>query len=433
MDKQAKMHFEAAATAQRQGQRMVARRHWQALLETVPEHPVALNALGADALMENDLSRAVDLFRKAAIADAASPELWLNLARAQNLSGDVPGEGESLKRGFALAPSDLAINIRLAQFHERRGDRSGAVERWTVVLGIAQNNPSVSEEGQRLVEHGRRYLATLTDQLTAHVDGALDSIRRSTPIAERRRAEAAIDRALGRRTIYVNHCSGLHVPFLPADEFFDSAKFPWFGALQHAAPVIRDELLSVLGPANLLPNTFIPYVELPVGVSAEHWNRLNGSTNWSAMHFWRDGERVEETCARFPRTASLLDTFPLASLPKRMPTIFFSALAAHTHIPPHTGVTNARAIVHLPLIVPEGCRFRVGGETRHWQQDTPFAFDDTIEHEAWNDSDSLRVVLIMDSWNPYLTMPEQLLIKAFYAAAEASELAPTLSERARLG
>ena len=99
--------------------------------------------------------------------------------------------------------------------------------------------------------------------------------------------------------------------------------------------------------------------------------------------------------------------------------ILFDAEAA-TRIPPHTGVTNTRAIIHLPLIVPEGCGFRVGGETRPWVVGKPFAFDDTIEHEAWNDSDELRAVLIFDVWNPHLTEREQDVIARYYAAADAA-------------
>ena len=76
--------------------------------------------------------------------------------------------------------------------------------------------------------------------------------------------------------------------------------------------------------------------------------------------------------------------------------------------------------MHLPLIVPPGCGFRVGGETREWREGEAFAFDDTIEHEAWNDSDQLRAVLIFDVWNPHLTELERNLLGQFFAAADAS-------------
>lgn len=82
-------------------------------------------------------------------------------------------------------------------------------------------------------------------------------------------------------------------------------------------------------------------------------------------------------------------------------------------IPPHTGVTNTRAIIHLPLIVPPNCGFRVGGEVREWVEGKAFAFDDTIEHEAWNRSDLPRAVLIIDAWNPHLSEHEQAAISTY--------------------
>ena len=79
-------------------------------------------------------------------------------------------------------------------------------------------------------------------------------------------------------------------------------------------------------------------------------------------------------------------------------------------IPPHTGVTNTRLVAHLPLLVPERCGFRVGSETRAWAEGRTWVFDDTIEHEAWNDSDQLRGVLIFDVWSPFLSESERLCV-----------------------
>ena len=63
--------------------------------------------------------------------------------------------------------------------------------------------------------------------------------------------------------------------------------------------------------------------------------------------------------------------------------------------------------------------FRVGGETREWHEGEAFVFDDTIEHEAWNDSDHLRAVLIFDVWNPWLTLAERDLIRGLFASGSA--------------
>jgi aspartyl/asparaginyl beta-hydroxylase (cupin superfamily) len=106
--------------------------------------------------------------------------------------------------------------------------------------------------------------------------------------------------------------------------------------------------------------------------------------------------------------------------PGRGPTAFFSLLHPHSHIPPHTGVSNLRAIIHVPLIVPSGCWFRVGGETRVWEEGKIFAFDDTIEHEARNESEALRGILIFDVWNPHILPHERDLIRQFFRSAEAA-------------
>ena len=102
---------------------------------------------------------------------------------------------------------------------------------------------------------------------------------------------------------------------------------------------------------------------------------------------------------------------PRARIESRAPTAFFSILEANTRIPAHTGVTNTRLTVHLPLIVPPDCGFRVGGTTREWVPGKAWVFDDTIEHEAWNLSDTPRAILIFDIWNPLLTAAERELIK----------------------
>ena len=153
-----------------------------------------------------------------------------------------------------------------------------------------------------------------------------------------------------------------------------------------------------------------PYVAYPQGVPLDQWAELNHSRRWSVFYLWRDGKPVADHLRRCPRTAQLLAQLPLLDIAGYAPTVFFSILDAKSHIPAHTGVTNTRVIVHLPLIVPPACRFRVGSTTREWRPGEAWVFDDTIEHEAWNDSDVPRAILIFDVWNPYLTAAERDLV-----------------------
>ena len=98
-----------------------------------------------------------------------------------------------------------------------------------------------------------------------------------------------------------------------------------------------------------------------------------------------------------------MQALPQAVVPLRSPCAMYSALQPRTRIPPHTGVANFRLVVHLPLVLPPGCGFRVGSETRDWRIGEAWVFDDTIEHEAWNDSDEPRYIFICDIWNPRLS------------------------------
>jgi aspartyl/asparaginyl beta-hydroxylase (cupin superfamily) len=151
-------------------------------------------------------------------------------------------------------------------------------------------------------------------------------------------------------------------------------------------------------------------------VPVNQWGELNHSPRWSSFFLWKDGVRQEGACAVCPETAALLARQPMADQPGFAPTAMFSALEARTRIPPHTGSSNTRLLVHLPLILPGPAAFRVGNETRPWRLGEAWVFDDTIEHEAWNDADELRVILIFDVWNPFLEPEERVLISALMRA-----------------
>jgi aspartyl/asparaginyl beta-hydroxylase (cupin superfamily) len=140
---------------------------------------------------------------------------------------------------------------------------------------------------------------------------------------------------------------------------------------------------------------------------------------WSAYFLWKNGEPVPEHAARCPKTLHALRNAPLAKVPWRSPSILFSLLQPGTRIPPHNGLINTRLICHLPLIVPGKCVFRVGNDQREWAEGKAWAFDDTIEHEAWNDSDRTRVILLFDVWRPELTDEERSLVVSLFEAIDA--------------
>ena len=143
---------------------------------------------------------------------------------------------------------------------------------------------------------------------------------------------------------------------------------------------------------------------------------VNQAPSWNGYYFFRHGERRDENCSRCPVTAAALDYLPLSRVRDHGPEVLFSVFTPGTHLLPHRGVTNTRLVGHLPLLVPRDCALNVGGELHEWREGKVVVFDDTFEHEAWNRSNSIRVVLIFDLWNPYLSEAERAALADLIAA-----------------
>lgn len=155
--------------------------------------------------------------------------------------------------------------------------------------------------------------------------------------------------------------------------FYESSVFPFLTQLEAGWQSIRDELLA-------LSETYFV-----------HWPEHDIYTGkWTVFGLYKFGEKVTEHCALCPRTTALIEAIP------GLMTAGFSSLAPHTHIRPHVGYTDQVLRCHVGLIVPDGCAIRVGQQTRAWREGEVFVFDDTYEHEAWNRSESPRVVMLLD-------------------------------------
>lgn len=126
---------------------------------------------------------------------------------------------------------------------------------------------------------------------------------------------------------------------------------------------------------------------------------------------------AEAVARRCPETVAAFATLPVPDMPGRAPNLMFSILAPRTRIPRHVGVLNARLVVHIPLLIPPDCAMIVGEETRAWVPGEALVFDNTLEHEARNDSDEVRVVLICDAWHPDLSPNERIVLRALLARA----------------
>ena len=389
------------------------------------QQAAAANSQGMNALRQGEFKAAAEAFERAVAADPQSGALLRNLASAHRGIGNDEAELSALERALDIDRRDLVAWMRKAELHQRRKENGEAFEAWNAALALAEQLRPWTGPMAELLEQGARFSAGAVAVMKGVIDERLGPLVGELDEVEARRTKAFVSAALGQRRIYTNDCHGLCYPFLPADEFFDDKHFPWFGELSAATDAIRAELVQLIkDPGEALR----PYVRMESGIGENKWSGLDNSLDWGAIFLWEYGTPNQPVLDRCPTTARLLESLPVSMIPGRAPSAFFSMLKPRTRIPPHTGVTNTRAIIHLPLIVPEGCGFRVGGEVRPWIEGRPFAFDDTIEHEAWNDSDELRSVLILDVWNPHLTERERELIARYYDASDAAGYNPRRSE-----
>ncbi|HEY2070641.1 MAG TPA: aspartyl/asparaginyl beta-hydroxylase domain-containing protein [Rhizomicrobium sp.] len=395
-------------------------RLWGQVLSLAPDNGEALFHLGQHALYRKDARAAREMLEKALTVAPREPMVALNLSFACRALFDTPGEAAAIERSLAIDPYFYPGLLAKAALMERSGGKRAAARIYKDVLTIVPPDDRLPRELRSQIDHARACVRENAEEMSAFLASRMGPTRARHAGSDFARFDECTDVAVGTKKVFTQQPTMLHVPRLPAIQYYDRAQFPWMPALEAQTDAIRAELIGLLEEEK---EGFKPYVTHPSGVPLNQWAELNWSPRWSALYLWKDGGRQDDNCARCPRTAEALASIPRADIPNFAPTAFFSTLDPHTRIPPHSGDTNARLIVHLPLIVPGQCYFRVGNDTREFQQGEAWVFDDTIEHEAWNDSDRLRVILIFDVWNPYLSEAERELtgellngVNAFYSA-----------------
>jgi aspartyl/asparaginyl beta-hydroxylase (cupin superfamily) len=224
----------------------------------------------------------------------------------------------------------------------------------------------------------------------------------------------SLDILLGRKGRYFQQPQAFYFAELPQIQFYDRSHFPWMDEVEAATGAIREELEAVLKEGA----GFKPYVESDPLRPKREQSGMTDNPDWSAFYLWKNGQPVPENLARCPRTAAALANVPFSDVANRSPSVLFSQLRPGARIPPHSGLVNTRLICHLPLIVPPGCGLRVGNDTRTPVEGRAWAFDDTIEHEAWNESDRTRVILLFEVWRPELSDEERGLVRAMFESID---------------
>jgi aspartyl/asparaginyl beta-hydroxylase (cupin superfamily) len=362
---------------------------------------------GMDALRRGDAAGARAAFEQITNAGNAPPQAWVLLAQSCAMQGDTAESDSALDAALRLEPRNLYALLMKGDAFIRAGDDRAAVSWYTMAVNSAA--------GQNL-----------PPDLIARLNAAQDVLLRArgsfrdhldTALAERGVANAGdrFDEALailsGEKQVFFQSPTSFFYPGLPHIQFFDTTDFDWVAALEAAAPAICAELDAILAS----DTGHKPYVEAdPTRPNKGH--KLLGDPNWSAFHLIENGAPVAGNADRCPVALAALTDLPIPKIAGRSPMALFSVLKPHTHIPPHSGMLNTRLIVHLPLIVPEKCRLRVGNDTRKVDAGKVMIFDDSIEHEAWNDSDETRVILLFEIWRPELSAAERHALTAMFEA-----------------
>ena len=408
------MRLTEAQSLLREGRVAEAERAYECVLEQTPENVEALNVVGLAASRRGEQQRARELLGRATTIDPADARSWHHLGRIEDVAGNFPQAEAAYRQALRLDPQFFLARLHLAALLERSAHDDRCLVHYARALRDAQAggrwlNPDTTAPVVRpLVEHA--VLTVRNGQRTLYAN-------LFEPLVERygREELVRVERCL---RVYLEEEAPsypdprqrptfLFFPGLPTSAYLERAAFPWFERIEEQYATIRAELLRVLSSSQGRERVFTSDE-----LASANLRGTGALPSWDGYYFYRWGVRRDDNCLSCPATARALESLPLCRVREHGPEVLFSVFTPGTHLLPHRGVTNARAVVHLPLIVPGDCALKVGGEIHVWQEGRLVAFDDTYEHEAWNRSSEVRVVLIVDVWNPYLSEVETAALRA---------------------
>jgi aspartate beta-hydroxylase len=349
--------------------------------------------------------------------DARPLELALHqqLAEAHHRLLQQPDREAELIAICRDQPSAFTSQLRLAALQEARDQRWSAATGFLRAIRTAQlrgfwfDNASTQPWLRDLVLHamdvvdrrrGELFHESLAPLIARHGNDELGRVSRA--LAMYLGLEPTV------RSDPRQQPSFFYVPGLPEAPVFPRGALPFADWYESHAEMIAREMRVVRDGDGVQPFHY--------DVPDAQRGQLTAGGAWDAYFFYSDGERIDAHHAACPGVSAVLADLPLDHVRDHGPEVCFSILRPGAHILPHRGVTNARAVLHLGLEIPDGCALNlVAVEQLGWQVGKCFAFDDTYEHEAWNRSATTRTVLLADIWNPYLRAAEREAIAALVA------------------
>jgi aspartate beta-hydroxylase len=327
---------------------------------------------------------------------------------------DGPEPDVKLQGIVDAQPFAFTSMLLLARVRDVRGDRHAAVLgymraiRTAQLLGFWFDDQSTPAWLRSLV----------TGAMQAAQDGRVDVFDELLGVLVAKYGEDELTRVIKALAMYCGiepttyadprqRPTFLYVPDVPVTPHFPREALPFADWLEAQTDALLGELDGVRDGHDVRPFHYL----VP---EAQRGELARG---WDAYFFYKDGVRVDAHHEACPRTSAVLSGLPLDHVRDHGPEVCFSIMRPGAHIAPHRGVTNARAVLHLGLDIPDDCALHlVGVETLTWQRGTCWAFDDTFEHEAWNRSDATRAILLGDIWNPHLRQAEREALAQLVAA-----------------
>ncbi len=373
----------------------------------MPEGTQKLIQGAQQAMSTGNWRGAETLLQEAVTTDPASLAAWLNLAAVRRQLNNMDGAFAALRSALRIDGRNFHALLMSGSLLEKLNMGTEAAEAYGAAIAQAPPENQLDGLTQQALKRARAVRAQYTTQVGNFIRDQIAGSSAKCTAVERRRIDAFIGTTLRVRERYQQDPSHYYYPGLPSIEFYERSEFPWIEEFETATAAAQEEFVKI---AQEDTPGFTPYVNYPDHAPLDQWRELNRSPRWNSLQFFHRGRPIEENQRRAPRTMAAVSKLPQPYTYESSPAAMFSILQPKTRIPPHTGVSNFRLVVHLPLIVPPNCWFRVGGETREWRVGEAWVFDDTIEHEAANDSDQVRTILICDIWSPRLSPEERQVI-----------------------
>ena len=364
---------------------------------------------GIAALRASRADEAQAYFQAAIDAGLATTKSWLGLTLASLVLGDNRAAEASVDEVLVREPHSLRGLIIKGDLLLGRDEQRQAVSHYNLVMRLAATLADIPPQLQqdlvriqgRLEQISEMFQSQLLDRLYA------GGYRRDTASARFNRGLDMLMGAAEREddtSPFPQKPHAFYLPDMPYRPFYPNEELPWVKEVEAATDAIEAELSAFLATR---AQAFAPYIHGGLELPGQTPDTLRDHDNWTAAFLIRDGVEDPECSAACPTVSALMDTLPLTAIKGFSPSVLFSKLRPGARIDPHTGLLNCRLICHLPLVVPAGCGLRVGDDRRDVVRGEVWAFDDSINHEAWNNSADDRIVLIFDVWHPDLTEQER--------------------------